>query len=104
MRTRIQQRYEPAIVRWMLIALAVALVCLIATVAGAYPTCADSLAQSDPRGQSIAAGINYSILFMMAMPYTILATFCSVAYISIRRAQKKQASQEVLNEQSPVIS
>jgi len=75
----------------MLIALALILVCLIASVAGACPTCKDGLAQVDPHGQSIAAGYYYSILFMMAMPFTILGTFGSIAYISIRRAARQQA-------------
>jgi len=87
---RVQYRYEPAIVRWMLIALALVLVCLIASVAGACPTCKEGLAQNDPQGQSLAAGYYYSILFMMAMPFTILGTFGGLAYMSIRRAQKQQ--------------
>ena len=35
----------------------------------------------------MAAGYYYSILFMMSMPYIVLGTFGSVAYISIRRAR-----------------
>ena len=57
-------------------------------VVSACPTCTEGLGQNDPQGQAIAAGFYYSILFMMAMPFTILATFGSVAYFSIRRAQK----------------
>lgn len=57
----------------------------------ACPTCADGLAQNDPGHQSVAAGICYSVVFMMSMPYLILATFCSFAYLSIRRAQGRQA-------------
>lgn len=88
MRMRVQQRFEPAMVRWALIALAVALMLFIASVAAACPTCKEGLAQNDPQGQSLAAGYYYSILFMMAMPFTILGTFGSLAYLSIRRAQK----------------
>ena len=64
------------------------LVLLIAGVAAACPTCKEGLAQNDPQGQSIAAGFYYSILFMMSMPYTILGTFGSLAYLSIRRARR----------------
>jgi uncharacterized paraquat-inducible protein A len=85
---RVQYRYEPAVVRWALIAAILALVLLIASVAAACPTCQDGLAQSDPHGQSVAAGYYYSILFMMAMPFAILGTFGSMAYLSIRRARK----------------
>ena len=85
---RVQYRYEPAVVRWVLIAMAVVLVLLIASVAAACPTCKEGLAQNDPHGQSLAAGYYYSILFMMAMPFAILGTFGSLAYLSIRRARK----------------
>ena len=85
----VNQRSVPIITRWVLLALAFALVLLIATVAGACPTCKDGLAQNDPHGQSIAAGYFYSILFMMAMPFAILGTFGSMAYLSIRRARQQ---------------
>jgi hypothetical protein len=91
---KVQYRYEPAFVRWMLIALALMLVCLIASVAGACPNCKEGLAQTDPHGQSIAAGYYYSILFMMAMPFGILGTFGSLAYLSIRRAARQQAAHQ----------
>jgi uncharacterized paraquat-inducible protein A len=87
---RVQYRYEPAIVRWAVIAAVLALVLLIASVAAACPTCKEGLAQTDPHGQSIAAGYYYSILFMMAMPFAILGTFGSLAYLSIRRGQRQQ--------------
>jgi len=89
---RIQSRYEPAVVRWALIALALALVFLIASVAAACPTCKEGLAQNDPQGEAMAAGYYYSILFMMAMPFAILGTFGSLAYLSIRRAKSQQIS------------
>jgi hypothetical protein len=92
---RVEPRYEPAIVRWALLAVVVALVLLLASVAAACPTCKDGLAQNDPHGQSLAAGYYYSILFMMAMPFAILGTFGSMAYLSIRRARLKQQPSEV---------
>lgn len=92
---RVQYRSEPAFVRWMMIALAIALVCLIASVAAACPTCKEGLAQTDPHGQSVAAGYYYSILFMMAMPFAILGTFGSLAYLSIRRAAKQQQNIDI---------
>jgi hypothetical protein len=84
---RVQYRYEPAIVRWLLIALVLALILMIASVAAACPTCKEGLAQTDPQGDSVAAGYYYSILFMMAMPFAILGTFGSLAYLSVRRAR-----------------
>jgi hypothetical protein len=79
----------------MLIALALVLVCLIASVAGACPTCKEGLAETDPHGEALAAGYYYSILFMMAMPFAILGTFGSLAYLSIRRAARQQSSQSI---------
>jgi heme/copper-type cytochrome/quinol oxidase subunit 2 len=89
---RVQQRYEPAVIRWLIAAAVLALLLLVASVAAACPTCKDGLAQNDPQGQSLAAGYYYSILFMMAMPFAILGTFGSLAYFSIRRAQKQQTN------------
>jgi uncharacterized paraquat-inducible protein A len=83
----IYHQFEPLVVRWIVIAVTVVLVLLLASVAAACPTCKDGLAQNDPQGRSLAAGISYSILFMMSMPYIVLATFGSCAYLSIRRAR-----------------
>jgi uncharacterized paraquat-inducible protein A len=82
-------QFEPAVTRWIVAAIVLALVLLIASVAAACPTCKEGLAQNDPQGQSLAAGYYYSILFMMSMPYIVLGTFGSVAYYSIRRARQQ---------------
>jgi uncharacterized paraquat-inducible protein A len=65
---------------------------LAAGVAAACPTCGDGIGQSDPQGQSLAAGMYYSILFMMSMPYLVLATIGCVFYLSIRRARLASAN------------
>jgi hypothetical protein len=62
---------------------------LTAGVAYACPNCKESLA--DPQQHAIATGYYYSILFMMGMPFAILGTFGSMAYLSIRRARQRQA-------------
>jgi hypothetical protein len=90
MKVVLNRKIESLIVRWGIVALVIALVLLIASVAAACPTCKDGLAQNDPQGQSIAAGYYYSILFMMSMPFAILGTFGSLAYLSIRRARLQQ--------------
>ena len=84
------QQFVPVVARWVMIALAIALVLLIASVAAACPNCKEGLSQNDPQGESIAAGYYYSILFMMAMPFTVLGTFGGLAYLSIRRARLAQ--------------
>lgn len=73
------------------VVLTLAIVVLITGVAHACPTCKDGIDQGDPAHQSMAAGYFYSILFMMSMPFVILGTFCSLAYLSIRRARDRQA-------------
>jgi hypothetical protein len=82
-------QFEPAITRWIVAAIVLVLLLLIASVAAACPTCKEGLAQNDPQGQALAAGYYYSILFMMSTPYIVLATFGSCAYYSIRRAGQK---------------
>lgn len=75
-------------------AFSLCLVLVAAGVAAACPTCGDGIAQSDPQGQSLAAGMYYSILFMMSMPYLIIATLGSIFYLSIRRARLAGAAAE----------
>lgn len=84
----IYHQFEPAIFRWVVAAIVLALVLLIASVAAACPTCKEGLAQNDPHGRAIAAGFYYSILFMMSVPYIVLGTVGSLAYLSIRRARR----------------
>jgi uncharacterized membrane protein len=101
----VYQHFEPVIVRWIVAAIVVALVLMIASVAAACPTCKEGLAQSDPQGQSMAAGYFYSILFMLSMPYIILGTVGSFFYISIRNARLSKdadAEQPVTDEASSV--
>jgi hypothetical protein len=87
----IYHQFEP-VLRWVLAALVVALMLLLASVAAACPTCKDGLAQNDPQGKAIAAGFYYSILFMISMPYLVLGTVGSLAYLSIRRARAQQVA------------
>jgi hypothetical protein len=94
----IYHQFEPVVTRWIVAAIVLALVLLIASVAAACPTCKEGLAQNDPQGQSLAAGYYYSILFMMSTPYIVLATFGSCAYYSIRRSRINQAESDVSDE------
>jgi len=76
---------------WRSLVMAICFVVMACGVVHACPTCSEGLAQADPHHQSVAAGICYSVMFMMSMPYLILATFCSMAYLSIKRAREQQA-------------
>ena len=71
--------------------LALVVVACLASDAWACPTCKDGLAENDPGSQAMAAGYFYSILFMMAMPFLIIGTFGSFAYLSVRKAREAEA-------------
>lgn len=88
----IYHQFEPVVVRWIVAAIVVALVLMIASVAAACPTCKEGLAQNDPQGQALAAGISYSVLFMMSMPYIVLSSVGSYFYLMVRRARAAQAA------------
>ncbi len=90
MQNRHQSTWK-AIVRVALPLLVVVVVVLMATDAIACPTCKDGLAASDPLSQAQARGFFYSILFMMAMPFVLLGTLGSAAYLSIRKAREQEA-------------
>jgi uncharacterized membrane protein len=78
--------------RWQIVALlALAAMLCLAGDASACPTCKDGLAENDPSSQAMAAGYFYSILFMMAMPFVIIGTFGSFAYLSVRKARQAEA-------------
>ncbi len=81
-----------AIVRTALPLMVIAVVLWMATDVLACPTCKDGLAGSDPASQAQARGFFYSILFMMAMPFVLLGTLGSAAYLSIRKASERQAN------------
>ncbi len=100
----IYHQFEPVIIRWVIAAIVVVLVLMLASVAAACPTCKDGLAQNDPHGQSIAAGYAYSVVFMMTMPYILLCTMGSLAYLSIRRASQAQAAEQASDSTSDTAS
>jgi uncharacterized membrane protein len=75
----------------LVVMLAVVLLCV--STAGACPTCKAALEEGH---NNVARGYFWSILFMMAMPFTLLASFSGYMYIEIRRA--KRATDEVAAE------
>ena len=86
----IHHQSVPVIARWVLVALAIVIVLLIASVAAACPNCKEGLAQNDPQGQSIAAGYYYSILFMLSMPFLIVGSFSGWMYFAVRKARRER--------------
>lgn len=62
---------------------------LLADVALACPTCKDNLA-GDPDSANLVRGYFWSILFMMSMPFLILAGLSSYFYWEVRKARAQQ--------------
>jgi hypothetical protein len=60
-------------------------------VAAACPSCQRAL--SDGSQGNLAAGIYYSILFMMSMPFAIVGVFGGFAYRAVKREQRRVAEE-----------
>jgi p-aminobenzoyl-glutamate transporter AbgT len=61
----------------------------LSQVAEACPSCQAALA--DGSQGNLAAGIYYSILFMMSMPFAIVGIFGGFAYRAVKREQRRIA-------------
>jgi hypothetical protein len=73
---------------------AIALVVLLAAAdALGCPNCKDGVNTSDPQGLNIARGYFYSILLMLAMPFTLAGTFAAYVWREMRR-QKRSTQAE----------
>ena len=46
----------------------------------------------------IAKGLNWSILFLMAMPFTVFGVIGGTVYLQYRRANRKLTDQEIIYE------
>jgi len=49
------------------------------------PTCKDAVNTSDPEGLNVARGYFYSILLMLAMPFTLAGSFGAYVWREMRR-------------------
>jgi hypothetical protein len=54
------------------------------------PTCKDGIGATDPDGQNVARGYFYSILLMLAMPFTLAGSFGCYVWREMRRQQREQ--------------
>jgi heme/copper-type cytochrome/quinol oxidase subunit 2 len=70
-------------------ALLVVAVLLSASAASACPMCKAALANAEGQGD-LVSGFFWSILFMMSMPFTLLASFSGYMYLQVRRARAAQ--------------
>jgi hypothetical protein len=72
--------------------LAAALVVLLMGVAVACPNCKDGVDTSDPDGLNVARGYFFSILLMLAMPFTLVGSFGCYVWREMRRQQRAEAA------------
>lgn len=77
-------RFLPALSRVAVAALAVL---GWAAFASACPTCKAGLAAHDPTHGDLVSAYMWSILFLMSMPFTLLALFSGYMYLLVRRAR-----------------
>jgi len=65
-------------------------VCVAAEAFGC-PNCKDGIAANDPEGMGLARGYFYSILLMLAMPFTLVGSFGAYVWREMRRQQRQEA-------------
>tara|TARA_E500000081_G_scaffold16900_1_gene20549 strand:- start:956 stop:1309 length:354 start_codon:yes stop_codon:yes gene_type:complete len=63
--------------------------------AEACPGCKDALSENDPQHARMVRGYFWSILFMMAMPFTIAGTFGTFFYLEVRRKRSAEQIKDV---------
>ena len=73
--------------------LALAAVAVMSVMGEAFgcPNCKDAVNTSDPEGLNLARGYFYSILLMLAMPFTLVGSFGCYVWREMRRQQREQA-------------
>lgn len=64
------------------------------------PNCKDAVDTSDPDGLNVARGYFYSILLMLAMPFTLAGSFGAYVWREMRR-QKAAAEAEAREQPAP---
>ena len=76
----------------------VPLLVILVVVAGAEafgcPNCKDAVDTSDPDGLNVARGYFYSILLMLAMPFTLAGSFGAYVWREMRRQKAAAAGGE----------
>jgi hypothetical protein len=83
--TAILRRIPPAVLVVAFLAVADACAC---------PNCKDAVNTSDPDGLNLARGYFYSILLMLAMPFTLAGSFGAYVWREMRRQKAAAAAGE----------
>ncbi|MCE9630356.1 MAG: hypothetical protein K8S94_06525 [Planctomycetia bacterium] len=71
-----------------------AVLILLATDAFGCPNCKDAVNTSDPEGLNVARGYFYSILLMLAMPFTLAGSFGAYVWREMRRQRAQTGADE----------
>ena len=74
--------------------------CLAADAFGC-PNCKDAVNTSDPDGLNVARGYFYSILLMLAMPFTLVSSFGAYVWREMRRQKAAAAAGETQEHSAP---
>jgi hypothetical protein len=74
------------------VSLVIAVALLAAADAVGCPNCKDGVNTSDPEGLNLARGYFYSILLMLAMPFTLAGSFAAYVWREMRRQQAQAAA------------
>ncbi|MFM7206632.1 MAG: hypothetical protein ACKO4T_08195 [Planctomycetaceae bacterium] len=77
-----------------ILGIAVMLAVVVATEAIGCPNCKDAVDTSDPDGLNVARGYFYSILLMLAMPFTLAGSFGAYVWREMRRQKAAAAAGE----------
>ncbi len=77
-------------IRSTIIALLFVVICV--SVAQACPTCKESVAEN---GGNLVRGYFWSIIFMMSMPFLILAALSTMFYLDVLRARRLKTAELV---------
>ena len=80
--------------RSLVVLASVLLLAVMTDVAISCPTCSDAIAANDPAQAGLVRGYFWSILFMMSMPFLILASLSTYFYLLVRAA-RNEASKAV---------
>jgi hypothetical protein len=75
---------------------AVAVLVAVVAIGDAFgcPNCKDAVDTSDPDGLNLARGYFYSILLMLAMPFTLAGTFGCYVWREMRRQERARGGGE----------
>ncbi len=78
----------------VLIPLVLLLALALAADACGCPNCKDAVDTSDPDGLNVARGYFYSILLMLAMPFTLVGSFGCYVWREMRRQERERGGGE----------